>query len=421
MATEQHTAAAVPPDSPEIRRRDTAVIGSIGLAHSTSHIFQYCLPPMFPLLQEEFGMGFAALGGVVAAFFLASGIGQTFVGVAVDRWGGRRVLAVGMTALSLAIGTLAFVPAFWMFLPLAVVAGLGNCVFHPANFAILATRVHPSRTGRAFSIHAFGGTLGYVVSPLLLSLLGFTFGWRAALIVAGLYGLTQAAFVFLARDLLGEGAASAAAAKEGIREIVSSFAKMFVMPSMLAAFVYLTMTAMAGAGIQSFAAASLSLIHSVDFRIATQVVTAYLVGNGIGILAGGFVADATDHHERVAAAGLLGAALLLATSIAATPPFLVVMVLFAFAGMSLGITSAARDILIKKLAPRGATGRTFGLVYSGLDIGSMLAPLGLGWFLDHGMPTGTIYGIALVLASTVVALRFVNGYARANTAQPVRA
>ncbi len=421
MALAQTADATLPPDSPDIRRRDTAVIGSIGLAHSTSHIFQYCLPPMFPLLQEEFGMGYAALGSVVAAFFLASGIGQTFVGVAVDRWGGRRVLAVGMATLSLATGALAFVPAFWMFLPLAVLAGIGNCVFHPADFAILATRVHPSRTGRAFSIHAFGGTLGYVVSPVLLSLLGFAIGWRAALIVACLYGLTQAAFVFLARDLLGEGAASASAATEGFREIVASFAKMFVMPSMLAAFVYLTMTAMAGAGVQSFGAASLAAIHAIDFRVATQAVTAYLVGNATGILAGGFVADATDRHERVAAFGLLGAALLIAMSVAASPPFLVAMGLFALAGMSVGVTSAARDILIKKLAPRGATGRTFGLVYSGLDIGSMLAPLGLGWFLDHGMPTGTIYGVALVLASTVLALRFVNGYAQANTAQPARA
>ncbi|MBI3503750.1 MAG: MFS transporter [Proteobacteria bacterium] len=421
MSTAPAVAVAAIPDSPEIRRRDFAVIGAVGLVHSTSHLFQYCLPPMFPLLQAEFGISFAALGSVVAAFFMASGIGQTFVGVAVDRWGGRRVLALGMAALATATGALAFLPSFWMFLPVAIVAGLGNSVFHPADFAILATRVHPSRTGRAFSIHAFGGTLGYVVSPLLLSLLGYWLGWRVALTIAGIYGLAQASFVFLARDLLGEGAVSAAAAKESVSEVVASFARMFVMPSMLVAFIYLTMTAMAGAGIQSFGAASLSLLHSVDFRTATNAVTAYLVGNAVGILAGGFVADATDRHERVAAVGLLGAGLLLASSIAFAPVFAVAMGLFAAAGMSVGVTSAARDILIKKLAPRGATGRTFGLVYSGLDIGSMLAPLAFGWFLDHGRPDGTIYGIALVLASTVVVIRLVNGFARANSAVPAQA
>lgn len=420
MEAPQSSAPAVP-DSPEIRRRDFAVIGAVGLAHSTSHIFQFCLPPMYPLLHDEFGIGFAALGSVLAAFYLASGIGQTFIGVAVDRWGGRRVLAAGMAALAGAILALAFVPSFWMFLPLAVVAGFGNSVFHPADFALLASRVHPSRTGRAFSIHAFGGTIGYAASPVLLSVLGFALGWRTALVVAGLYGLAQAAFMFLARDLLGEGAASASTAKEGAREIVASFARMLVMPAMLAAFAYLTMTAMAGAGVQAFAAASLSAIHSIDFRAATNAVTAYLIGNALGILAGGFVADATERHERVAAIGLVSAALLLASGAAFAPTFLTALVLFALGGMAVGVTSAARDIIIKKLAPRGATGRTFGLVYSGLDIGSMLAPLAFGWFLDHGLPQGTIFGIALVLAAAVVVIRIINGFAQANATSPARA
>jgi FSR family fosmidomycin resistance protein-like MFS transporter len=419
--TSASVAAAEISDSPEIRRRDATVIGTVGLVHSTSHLFQYCLVPLFPLLQAEFGIGHAALGSVISAFFLASGIGQTFVGIAVDRWGGRRVLSIGMAVLAMATCAFAFAPSFWMFLPLAVIAGLGNSVFHPSDFAILATRVHPSRTGRAFSIHALGGTLGYVVSPLLLLLLGDWFGWRLAIGVAGLYGLLQAAFVFMARDLLGEGAASAAAAKETVPEIMTGFARMFVMPSMLAAFAYLTMTAAAGAGVQSIGAACLELLHSVDFSLATKAVAAYLAGNAVGILAGGVVADATDRHERVAAFGLLSAAALLASSVAFAPSFAVAMALFATGGMAVGITSAARDILIKKLSPRGATGRTFGLVYSGLDIGSMLAPPTFGWLLDHGRPDGAIYGIALVLAATVLVLRFVNGFAQANSPTPARA
>jgi FSR family fosmidomycin resistance protein-like MFS transporter len=400
-------------DSPARRQRDYAVIGAVGLVHSTSHVFQFCLPPMFPLLQEEFGMGFAALGSVVAAFYLASGLGQAFVGIFVDRWGGRRVLAAGMALLASAILAMAFVPAFWMFLPLAVLAGLGNSVFHPADFAILASRVHPSRTGRAFSIHAFGGTIGYVVSPLLLAALGFWLGWRTALAIGGIYGLVQAAFVYLARDLLGEAAPTAAAAKEGIREVAAAFGKLLVMPAMLAAFVYLTMTAMSSSGVQTFAAASLAAIHGIEFRAATLAVTLYLVGNAIGILAGGFVADATDRHDQVAAAGLIAAALLLASSVAFTPPFAAVLVLFAATGMAVGITSAARDILVKKLAPPGATGRTFGLVYSGFDIGSMLAPLLLGWFLDHGWPEGTLYGIAVAFVATILVIRIVDSFARA--------
>jgi len=414
-------AAAAVPDSPERARRDAAIIGSVGLIHSTSHVFQFCLPPMFPLLQEEFGMGYTALGSVLAAFYLASGIGQVFVGIAVDRWGGRIVLAVGMAALAGAMGALAFAPAFWMFLPLAVIAGLGNSVFHPADFAILSHAVHPSRTGRAFSIHAFGGTLGYVVSPLLLSALGFWLGWRAAMAVAGVYGLVQAAFVFFARDLLGDGATSAAAAREGLREVAAAYARMLVMPSMLAAFIFLTMTAMAGAGVQTFAAAALTAIHEIDFRTATIAVTVYLVGNAAGILAGGFVADATAKHERVATLSLVAGGLLLAAAVAFDPPFMIVLALFGLGGAAVGLAAPSRDILVKRVAPRGATGRTFGLVYSGFDIGSMLAPLCFGVLLDAGYTSGPIYGAALVLVSTVVAIRFVDGFGKANAALPARA
>ena len=407
-------------DTPARRQRDFAVIGAVGLVHSTSHVFQFCLPPMFPLLQDEFGMGFAALGAVVSAFYLASGLGQAFVGIFVDRWGGRRVLAVGMACLAGSILALAFVPSFWMFLPLAVLAGLGNSVFHPADFAILAARVHPSRTGRAFSIHAFGGTLGYVVSPLLLSALGFWLGWRTALFVAGLYGLGQAAFVYLASDLLGEGTPPAAA-NEGPREVAAAFGKLLMMPAMLAAFVYLTMTAMSGAGVQTFAAASLSAIHGIEFRAATMAVTLYLVGNALGILGGGYLADKTERHDRLAAAGLLAAAVLMASAAAFSPPFAIVLALFAGTGFMVGLTSASRDILVKKLAPPGATGRTFGLVYSGFDIGSMIAPLTLGWFLDHGWAEGTLYGVAVAFAATVLAIRIVDSFARSGYAGVARA
>lgn len=396
--------------------RDAAVIAIVGVVHSTSHLFQFALPPMFPLLQKEFGASYAELGLVLSTFYLASGIGQAFVGILVDRHGGRVTLAWGTTLLSMGVGGMAFASELWMLYPLAFLAGAGNSVYHPADFAILSARVSPRLTGRAFGIHAFGGTLGYAVSPILLSVLGFTFGWRAALLMALVYGLSQAVLVWRAKELLGEGPISKTAIEESPRDIARGFVKLATMPALLVAFVYLTMTSIAGGAIQAFGAGSLSLLHSIDYQAATLAVTLFLFGQAAGILVGGSLADKTDRHEIVAGAGLVACAAFVLGALYPAENFWVPKICFALAGAAVGVTSASRDLLIKKLSPPGATGRTFGLVYSGFDIGFLIGPLVAGVLLDGGRPDLVLIAVAIVYVATLFAIRAVDGFGRANRA-----
>jgi MFS family permease len=405
--------AAAPAPAPS---RDVAVIALVGVVHSTSHLFQFALPPMFPLLREEFGASYAELGLVLSTFYLASGLGQAFVGILVDRHGGRVTLAWGTTLLSLGVGGMAFASEFWMLYPLAFLAGAGNSVYHPADFAILSARVSPHLTGRAFGIHAFGGTLGYAVSPILLSVLGYSFGWRAALLMALVYGLLQAAIVWRAKDLLGDGPISAAASKEGPREIARGYVKLLTMPALLVAFVYLTMTSIAGGAVQAFGAGSLSSLHSVDYQAATLAVTLFLSGQAAGILAGGILADTTDRHEIVAGAGLVLCGVFVLGALYPAGSFWLPKISFALAGAAVGVTSASRDLLVKKLSPPGATGRTFGLVYSGFDIGFLVGPVVAGMLLDGGRADLVLIGVAAVYAATLPVIRAVDGFGRANRA-----
>ncbi len=405
--------AAAPAPAPS---RDVAVITLVGVVHSTSHLFQFALPPMFPLLREEFGASYAELGLVLSTFYLASGLGQAFVGILVDRHGGRVTLAWGTTLLSLGVGGMAFASEFWMLYPLAFLAGAGNSVYHPADFAILSARVSPHLTGRAFGVHAFGGTLGYAVSPILLSVLGYSFGWRAALLMALVYGLLQAAIVWRAKDLLGEGPISAAASKEGPREIARGYVKLLTMPALLVAFVYLTMTSIAGGAVQAFGAGSLSSLHSVDYQAATLAVTLFLTGQAAGILAGGILADTTDRHEIVAGAGLVVCGVFVLGALYPAGGFWLPKICFALAGAAVGVTSASRDLLVKKLSPPGATGRTFGLVYSGFDIGFLIGPVVAGMMLDGGRADLVLIGVAAVYAATLPVIRAVDGFGRANRA-----
>jgi MFS transporter, FSR family, fosmidomycin resistance protein len=409
--------AAIPVSAPApAPSRDVSVIAAVGLVHSTSHLFQFALPPMFPLLIAEFDVSYAQLGLVISTFYFASGVGQAFVGVLVDRHGGRIMLALGTTLLSLGMGGMAFATEFWMLFPLAFLAGAGNSVYHPADFAILSARVSPRLTGRAFGIHAFGGTLGYAVSPILLSTLGFALGWRAALMLALLYGLSQALFVWHAKDLLGDGPISAAAAKEGPADIARGFLKLMTMPALLVAFLYLTLTSVAGGGVQAFGAASLSLLHSVDYQVATLAVTLFLAGQSAGILAGGFLADATDRHDALASGGLVLCGAFALGALYPAESFWVPKLCFLLSGAAVGVTAASRDLLVKKLSPPGATGRTFGLVYSGFDIGFLIGPLVAGTLLDGGRPDLVLIAVAVIYAATLPVIRAVDGFGKANRA-----
>ena len=383
-------------------KRDATVISLVGVAHLTSHLFQFVLPPIFPLLREEFGVSYSALGLVVAVFYGASGIGQAFVGVFVDRYGGKPVLVAGLALISGAVGAMALAPSYWTLLPLALIAGLGNSVFHPADFSILTHSVSERRHGRAFSIHAFSGTIGYALSPVLLSSIAYATNWRLALSAAAVWGFAITLGVSLSGRLL-EGRPAPAKSGDALA-IVPGFMKLLQMPVMFLAFLYLTLIALAGAGLQTYAAAALTAIYSVPYTVATGAISAYLIGNAAGILAGGPLADMSRRHEAIAMLGLLGGALLVSIVAMGGYDFALVLAAMAAAGFCVGTTTPARDMLVKSAAPRGATGKTFGLVYSGFDIGSMIAPLVLGWFVDHGMAQGFLIALAVVWLATIATI-----------------
>ena len=175
-------AETVPADS---LRRDVRIIGLVGAAHAFSHFFQLALAPLFPLLRAEFDVSWTVLGMLVGVFYAASALTQFAAGFAVDRAGARPVLLSGLALL--ACGTLlaSLAPGVgWMF-PIVAAMGVGNGVFHPADFAILNANVAPKRLGYAYSTHGIGGNLGYAISPIVCFGIASLYGWRVALAVLG--------------------------------------------------------------------------------------------------------------------------------------------------------------------------------------------------------------------------------------------
>ena len=126
-------------------RRDASIMALIGLAHFTSHFVQLTLPPLFPVLRDDFDVSYMALGLVVTVFYAASGMGQAVCGFLVDRWGARRVLLTGVSLQAIGVGVAALGGSYAGLIAGALLGGLGNAVYHPANYSILSVSVDPRR------------------------------------------------------------------------------------------------------------------------------------------------------------------------------------------------------------------------------------------------------------------------------------
>ena len=376
-------------------RGDVRVISLIAVAHFFSHFFQLVLPPLFPLLKTVFDVPYVALGLTMSVFFGASGIGQTLSGFLVDRVGAHRVLVGGMALFAGSIALTGLVPTYWMLLPVALLAGLGNSVFHPADYSILNASVHPRRIGRGYSVHAVSGNLGWAVAPTVVFGLTAHFGWRAALVTVGALGL--AVVVVLAT----QGAAFAAVRGRARGEGAGTNLRLLLSAPILSAFAYFALIATALIGVQTFGVTGLMRVYETPLALATAAFTAFLLGGAGGTLLGGFLADQTRRHDLVAAGGLFLAAtfmMLLATGAVSVS---LLPLILASAGFCHGVTSPSRDMLVRAATPPGASGRVFGFVYSGLDLGSCLTPLAFGWILDHGDPRMLFVVVGVLMLATI--------------------
>ena len=388
-------------------RADAKVIGLVSVAHGFSHFYQLCIPPLFPLLKDEFGVGYAALGAAMAVFYAVSGVLQTAAGFFVDRFGARAILLAGVALV--AAGTLAtgLAPRFeWLFVA-AVLAGLGNSVFHPADLALLNAKVDPKRLGPAFSVHGIAGNIGWVLAPLFTIPIAQAYGWRVALVAAGALGLAFFGILAMQRVLAGEIRHASAAAGRG-RAGLRGDVKLLLSSPVLLCFSFFFLYATALFGFQMFSTAALTQLYGITLVVASSMLTAFLLGAAFGILAGGVVAARTDRHNLVAAIGVLlpaGLAFAIAGGALATGLLIACM---ALAGFLLGSIGPSRDIIVRGIAPAEGRGKVYGFVYSGLDLSGLIAPPIFGWALDHGRPELVFTVSALFMAAaapTVFRLR----------------
>ena len=415
----QIPASASSPAAGATLRQDARTIGLVGLAHGTSHFFHMLLPPLFPAFIRDFGLSYSELGLLVTTFFVVSGIGQALAGFLVDRVGARPVLFLALS-LFVASALMAATANGYVGLMLAsALAGLGNSPFHPVDFTILNKRVSQPRLGHAFSVHGITGNLGWAFAPVFMAgLTAATGSWRIAAAAAGGVALVVLVVQVLNRAAIDDRAGAWAHEKKpGAAGRADEHPMAFLkLPSVWLCFAFFFWTTAALTAIQSFASPALQQMYGLPLTVTAFVVTGYMLCGAAGMVIGGFLVTRIQRLERTIGYAMAASAGLLLLTGTGWLPGLAAAAAASLAGFGTGLAGPSRDMLIKRAAPPGATGRVYGTVYSGLDIGFALAAPLFGALLDHGQPNGVFHGAALmmmlgVISASMVGLRIARGRA----------
>lgn len=384
-------------------RRDASVIGLVGVAHLISHYSQLLLAPLFPWLKEAFNVSYAELGFLMTIFFVVSCAVQALSGFVVDRMGPRPILFAGLALLGIAAFGYSVSTSYWMLAGFAALAGVGNGVFHPVDYTLLNRKISAPRLGHAYSVHGITGSLGWALAPAMLVPIALAFSWRVALASAGTLVLAVLVVLLLNRRHLALPVLPHARA-DGKAEAAGSM-DFLKIPAVWMCFAFFFFYAMALSVVQAFAPEAARQLHGIPVALVAACLTTYMVCSAGGMVMGGFLASNPANCERIVGMGFAlaaGIALVIGFVGFSDGSGLVVLMLFGAMGFSTGIAGPSRDLLVKRSTPANATGRVYGVVYAGLDIGQAAAPLIFGALMDQKQYTGVWLGLVIVQGVLIV-------------------
>ena len=384
-------------------RDDARVIGLVGIAHLISHFSQLLLAPLFPWLKEAFNVSYAELGFLMSIFFVVSCAVQALSGFMVDRLGPRPILFGGLALLGIAAFGYSLSTSYWMMAGFAALAGVGNGVFHPVDYTLLNRKISAPRLGHAYSVHGITGNLGWALAPAMLVPIALAFSWRVALASAGV--LIVAVLVVLVFNRAHLALPVQTHAKHDGHIAVGGNLDFLKIPAVWMCFAFFFFYAMSLSVVQAFAPEAARQLHGMPVALVAVCLTIYMVCSAGGMVLGGFLASNPANCERIVGIGFA-----LAASIALVIGFagfsddsgVIVPVLFGVMGFVTGMAGPSRDLLVKRSTPENATGRVYGVVYAGLDIGQAIAPLIFGALMDQQKYQGVWLGLVVVQGVLIV-------------------
>lgn len=392
-------------------RREGQVLGLVCTAHMLSHLYLLAWAPLIGSIAKDLGISFAEFGLAISVFAIFTGICQTPAGLLIERTGGRIVLMAGLLLNATCIILIGlFVRDFWSLVALMAIAGIGNSVFHPADYSLLSSSVGDGRIGRAFSIHTFTGHIGFIIGPIITAGFEPFIGWRGAVIVIGSFGLLSALALILFQSVISDGIVTGRkrSASDSLKELLSS-------PPVVLFFFFYFCTSLANAGINQFSIVALQEMYGINKVTAVAALTAYQLGALLLVLPGGLIADKTSRADLIILGGFLITAALLVLAGSGFFPFWLVIALLFLAGAIRSGVNTSRDVAVRRVADKIPVGTVFGFVSTGFVAGQAVGGPFYGWLADQGSPNAIFYVSALIHVIAIATV-VVNPGTRARTA-----
>ncbi|MGB6350818.1 MAG: MFS transporter, partial [Pseudolabrys sp.] len=237
----------------------TRVVAAVCAAHFVSHYYIILLAPLLPFVRADYDVSYTQIGFAFAAFNIVSAVLQTPAGFLVDRLGARALLIAGLATGASAFVIAGLVDSFWVMIAMFALAGVGNTVYHPANYALLSHHVPSDRIGLAFSLHTFAGMAGSAAAPVTLLMMQNVWGWRGAFIGAGVFGFLVAAVLLAIRDQ-NSAQTSVAVPRRSTDKDVASWRLLLSAPILLN-LVFFVLLAMMSGGLYNYSVVALGALY----------------------------------------------------------------------------------------------------------------------------------------------------------------
>jgi len=154
-----------------------------------SYMDRQILAVLSPMILANLKLNAEKYSEIVSAFSVAYMLGNPMWGAILDRVGLRRGMTLAVTIWTIACGAHAVLSGFLGFAIARAVLGFGEGATFPGGLRAAMDWLPAKQQSRGIAVAYSGGSLGAIITPLIVTPIALAYGWRAAFIVTGVAGL----------------------------------------------------------------------------------------------------------------------------------------------------------------------------------------------------------------------------------------